>query len=45
MKKAHIGSNFDDFLHQDGSLAECDASALQQAVIWRVKGKCPAFSS
>ena len=30
MKKAHIGSNFDDFLHEEGLLAECEASALRR---------------
>ena len=30
MKKAHIGSNFDDFLQQEGLLAECEASALRR---------------
>ena len=30
MKKAHIGSDFDSFLQQDGPLAECEASARRQ---------------
>jgi len=30
MKKTHIGSNFDDFLQEEGLLAECEASALRR---------------
>mgnify|MGYP001567830394 CR=1 FL=1 len=30
MKKAHIGSDFDSFLEQDGLLAECEAGALRR---------------
>jgi antitoxin HicB len=37
MKKAHIGSNFDDFLQQDGLLAECEASALRRVVTWQIE--------
>ncbi len=37
MKKAHIGSNFDDFLQQDGLLAECAASAHRRVVTWQIK--------
>lgn len=37
MKKAHIGSNFDDFLRQDGLLAECEAGALRRVVTWQIE--------
>ena len=36
MKKEHIGSNFDDFLAQDGLLAECEAGALKRVVTWQL---------
>jgi DNA-binding Xre family transcriptional regulator len=29
MKKKHLGSNFDDFLEQDGALEECRATAIK----------------
>jgi antitoxin HicB len=32
MKKEHLGSNFYDFLAQDGLLAECEAAALKRVV-------------
>lgn len=37
MKKAHIGSKFDDFLQQDGLLAECEARALRRVVTWQTE--------
>lgn len=37
MKKMHIGSNFDDFLQQDGLLAECEAGALRRVVTWQIE--------
>ncbi len=37
MKKARIGSNFDDFLQQDGLLAECKAGALRRVVTWQIE--------
>jgi len=36
MKEQHIGSDFDDFLKQDGSLAECEAGALKRVVAWQI---------
>ncbi|MBI3851617.1 MAG: hypothetical protein HY298_15265 [Verrucomicrobia bacterium] len=36
MKKGHIGSNFDDFLAQEGLLAECEAGALKRVVTWQL---------
>jgi len=37
MKQAHIGSDFDDFLKQDGLLAECEAGALKRVVAWQIE--------
>jgi hypothetical protein len=36
MKRKHIGSDLDDFLKQDGLLAECEAGALQRATGWQL---------
>jgi len=37
MKKAHIGTDFDAFLQQDGLLAECEAGALRRVVTWQIE--------
>ncbi len=37
MKKPRIGSNFDDFLQQDGLLADCEAVALRRVVTWQIE--------
>jgi hypothetical protein len=37
MKQEHIGSDFDDFLKQDGLLAECEAGALKRLVAWQIE--------
>jgi len=37
MKKAHIGSTFDDFLQQDGLLADCEAGTLRRVVTWQIE--------
>lgn len=37
MKQEHIGSNFDDFLDQDGLLGECEAGALKRVVAWQLE--------
>ena len=37
MNKEHIGSDFDDFLKQDGLLAECEAGALKRVVAWQIE--------
>jgi antitoxin HicB len=37
MNKEHIGSDFDDFLKQEGLLAECEASALKRVVTWQLE--------
>jgi len=37
MNKEHIGSDFDDFLKQEGLLAECEAGALKRVVTWQLE--------
>ena len=37
MKPEHFGSDFDDFLKQDGLLAECEAGALKRVVAWQIE--------
>ena len=37
MNKEHIGSDFDDFLKQEGLLAECEAGALKRVVAWQLE--------
>jgi DNA-binding Xre family transcriptional regulator len=37
MKQEHIGSDFDDFLKQDGLLAGCEAGALKRVVAWQIE--------
>ena len=37
MKQEHIGSDLDDFLKQDGLLAECEAGALKRVVAWQIE--------
>ena len=37
MKQEHIGSNLDDFLKQDGLLAECEAGGLKRVVAWQLE--------
>ena len=37
MKREHIGSDFDDFLKQDGLLAECEAGALKRVAAWQIE--------
>ena len=37
MKREHIGSDLDDFLKQDGLLAECEAGALKRVVAWQLE--------
>ena len=36
MNGRHIGSNFDDFLAQEGLLADCEAGALKRVVAWQL---------
>jgi AraC-like DNA-binding protein len=37
MKTAHIGSEFDAFLQQEGLLAECEATAHRRVVTWQIE--------
>ena len=37
MKRQHIGSDFDDFLKEEGLLAECEAGALNRVVAWQLE--------
>ena len=37
MKQEHIGSNFEDFLKQDGLLAKCEAGALKRVVAGQIE--------
>src|SRR5436190_326170 len=40
VKQEHIGSTFDDFLKQEGLLAQCEAGALKRVVVWQTDPKC-----
>jgi DNA-binding Xre family transcriptional regulator len=35
-KKNHVGSNFDDFLADDGMLAEATAVAIKRVITWQI---------
>ncbi len=37
MKREHIGSDFDEFLKQDGLIAECEATAHKRVVAWQIE--------
>ena len=37
MRQTHVGSNFDDFLAEEGLLAECEAGALKRVVAWQIE--------
>ena len=37
MKRDHIGSDFDEFLKEDGLLVECEAGALKRVVAWQIE--------
>ena len=36
MKHQYIGSNLDDFLQEEGLLAECEAGAIKRVVAWQI---------
>ena len=36
MSNPHIGSNFDDFLAEDGLLAECQSEAMKRVIAWQI---------
>lgn len=37
MNKTHVGSTLDDFLEEEGILAECEAGALKRVVAWQLQ--------
>jgi antitoxin HicB len=37
VRKEHIGSTLDDFLKEEGILAECEAGALARVVAWQLE--------
>jgi len=37
MRQRHIGSDFDEFLKEEGLLAECEAGALKRVVAWQLE--------
>lgn len=37
MKSWNVGSDFDDFLKQEGLLAKCEAGALKRVVAWQLE--------
>ena len=37
MNKQHIGSSLDDFLKEEGILAECEAVAHKRVVTWQLE--------
>lgn len=36
-KNSHIGSSFDDFLGDDGTLTETSAAAIKRVLAWEIK--------
>ena len=37
MNQKHIGSDLDDFLSEEGLLAECEANAWKRVVTWQIE--------
>lgn len=37
MSNKHIGSSFDDFLSEQGTLAETQAEAIKRVIAWQLK--------
>lgn len=37
LKKNYIGSNFDDFLQEEGILEECKAEAAKRILVWQLQ--------
>ena len=37
MNNEHIGSNFDDFLEEEGLLAETQAEASKRVIAWKIQ--------
>jgi len=42
--KKHIGSSFDDFLKEEGNLAETNAVAIKRVVAWQIQQKNVTYS-
>lgn len=42
--KKHIGSSFDDFLEEEGTLAETNAIAIKRVVAWQIQQKNVTYS-
>lgn len=42
MKKQNVGSNFDDFLAQDGMLEEVTAVAVKRVIAWQIEQEMAA---
>ena len=36
-KHKHIGSSFDDFLEEEGLLAECKEEAAKRVIVWQLE--------
>lgn len=45
MTNKHIGSSFDDFLEEEGMLAETNAVAIKRVVAWQIQQKSFTDSS
>ncbi|WP_249422046.1 hypothetical protein [Marinomonas lutimaris] len=45
MTNKHIGSSFDDFLEEEGILAETNAVAIKRVVAWQIQQKSFTDSS
>ena len=42
MKKQHVGSDFDDFLAQEGMLEEVAAVAVKRVIAWHIEQEMAA---
>ena len=39
MKNEHLGSNFDDFLEEEGLRAEAEAAAIKRVIAFQIEQK------
>ena len=37
MKNEHLGSNFDDFLEEEGLIADTEAAAIQKVIAYQIE--------
>ncbi len=37
MKNKHMGSNFDDYLNEEGTLAETEAAAVKRVIAFQIQ--------